>query len=312
MSKKALYTAIKWLFVIAAFSYLAYKLISFDRYDEFLEQWRQTPASRFWWLTVVFALLPVNWLMESVKWKLLVAPVQRLSFAESLKGVLAGIATGFFTPNRIGDLVGRIAFLKPDSRIPGITLSLVSSLTQNITIMLCGIPACILFFSRERGDNHIGHYILLCVVLLLVLGVFYFSLPFLAKKLGETKLGKKIHDFIDFLSNYSLRYLLRVMLVSIVRYAVFSFQFYCMLRFFSVDLTAWQALLSIPLYYLFVTFTPSLAFSEAAVRASYAMMVIGAFSPQTVNIALAGMAIWFVNWALPLVAGSVVLLRSKN
>ncbi len=84
-----------------------------------------------------------------------------------------------------------------------------------------------------------------------------------------------------------------------------------MLRFFDVQLTPWQALLAIPTNYLFVTFTPSLAFSEGALRASYAVFVLGFFSPQTVNIALAGVFIWVVNWVIPLLAGSVIMLRSK-
>lgn len=313
MSKKAVYSAIKWLFVIAAFGYLAYKLITFDQYDEFVEQWQQTPATRFWWLAGVFFLLPFNWLLESVKWMHITAHIQKLTFVQSLKGVLSGITTGFFTPNRIGDLVGRIMFLSSQNRASGITLSLLNSLTQNLTIIFCGIPACVLLFSQSNNmTSDVRKYLLIAVVLLVLLALFYFFLPALSGKIKNVGAGKKINEFISCLADYSLMDLLIIMLISFLRYAVFSTQFFFMLRFFDVHLTLWQAMLAIPTNYLFVTFTPSVAFSEAALRASYAIFVIGFFSGQTINIALAGVGIWFVNWVIPLLAGSVVMLRSKE
>ena len=84
-----------------------------------------------------------------------------------------------------------------------------------------------------------------------------------------------------------------------------------MLRFFGIHLIVWQALIAIPTNYLFVTFTPSLAFSEAAVRSSFAMLTIGAFSGQTVSIALAGMCIWIINFVFPMLAGTVLMVK-KN
>jgi len=101
------------------------------------------------------------------------------------------------------------------------------------------------------------------------------------------------------------------MAISLLRYLVFCFQFFLMLRFFGVQLELWQALIAIPANYLFVTFTPSVAFSEAAVRSSYAVLFIGAFSGQVVGIALAGMCIWMVNFVFPMLVGSVVMLKSK-
>ncbi|NDV47087.1 UPF0104 family protein [Paludibacter sp. 221] len=312
MSKKNIYTIIKWVFVVAALAYLAYKLISFDQYDEFIVQWRQTPPTRFWWLAAVFLLLPLNWALEALKWKVIVANIEKISFKTAIKSVLAGITTGFFTPNRIGDLVGRVLFLESHNYKPGVTLSLLNSLTQNLTIIFCGIPACILFFSAHTNAfPNVWLYITLCVFLLIILAVFYFYLPRISVKSGNTRFGAKIKDFTDCLSGYSTISLLKVILISFVRYVVFSTQFYFMLSFFDVQLTPWQALLAIPTNYLFVTFTPSFAFSEAVIRASYAVFIIGFFSGQTVNIALAGVAIWFVNWVIPLLSGSVILLQSK-
>lgn len=313
MSKKTIYNIIKWLIVVAAFGYLGYKLFTFDKYDEFIEQWRQTPPARFWWLIAVFLLLPVNWLLESAKWQLIILRIQKIKFIEAFKGVFAGITAGFFTPNRLGDMFGRIIFLEKDNRASGITLSLLNSLTQNLIIILCGVPACIVFFLQRNGSftNDIGLFIGISAVLLVLLGLFYFFLPTLSLRVQKIKIGSKINKFTACLSLYSTKDLLKIMAVTFFRYLIFSTQFFCMMHFFGIDLSAWQAVISIPTNYLFVTLTPSIAFSEMAVRASYSIFIFSAFSDQTINIALAGAAIWVVNWVIPLIVGSVITLRSK-
>ena len=301
------------LFLIAAYSFLAYKLVTFNQYTEFLNQWRHMPLSQFWWLAAVFLFLPFNWLIESVKWKMMTKHVQKLSLKFSIKAVLAGISTGFFTPNRMGEMVGRVMFLNPENRKSGVTLSLVNSMTQNIIMTFCGIPTCIIFFSVTAGKMkfNLDLYLLIVGVFLTCMFLLYFFLPKLSKLLKNNRLGSKIKEFTDCLAAFSILELIQIMLVSLFRYVVFCIQFSFMLHFFGIELTVWQMLISIPTSYLFVTFTPSFAFSEVAVRGSFAVLIIGAFSNQTVSIALAGMCIWIVNFVIPMLVGSAFLVKSR-
>lgn len=303
-----------YIFIIAAYSFLAYKLITFNQYAEFLNQWKQMPLSQFWWLAAVFLFLPFNWLIESLKWKMMTIHIQKLSLKFSIQAVLAGISTGFFTPNRVGEMVGRILFLKPENRKSGVTLSLVNSITQNIIMTFCGIPACIVFFSVTSGKMkfNLNLYLLMVGLFLIGLCLLYFFLPKLSKLLKKSRLAPKIKEFSDCLSAFSFSELIRIMLISLFRYVVFCIQFSFMLRFFGVELSSWQMLISIPTTYLFVTFTPSFAFSEVAVRGSLAVLIIGTFSNQTVGVALAGMCIWLVNFVIPMLVGSVVMMFNKQ
>jgi len=304
----------KVLIVLASYSFLAYKLFTFHQYDDLAAQWKQMPLSRTAWLAGFLTLLPLNWYLESLKWKMLTSRVQKIDINTSVKSVLSGISTGFFTPNRIGELVGRIAFLQPANRKAGVTLSLMNSLTQNIVMTLGGVPACILFFTYTAGklQPDIVHFVLITMIGILVFGLIYFTLPRWSLQVRKSRLSSGIKTFTDCLSGYNLKDLWQIISVSFIRYCVFCIQFYFMLRFFNIDLTPWQALLTIPTTYLFVTFTPSLAFSEAAVRSSYAVLVIGAFSGQVVNIALAGVCIWAVNFIIPMLIGSVIMIREKT
>ena len=310
----SLVSLLKWIVLPAAFSFLAYKLLTFNQYDELLEQWKQLPLSQFWWLGGVFVLLPLNWLLEASKWKQLVSKIQILSLWNALKGVMAGISTGFLTPNRVGELVGRVLYLDADNRKAGVTLSLVNSLTQNIILVLCGVPASALFLSASHGKIELNStlYLIILIVSLLIFGGIYFQLPRLSSMFKQSRYSEKIKAFTDCLSSYTKKDLLQIMLISLMRYCVFCTQFFFMLRFMGVELSVWQALISIPTTYLLVTFTPSLAFSEVAVRSSYAVLVIGVFSGQVVSIALAGMCIWLVNFVIPMLAGAVVLAGGKK
>jgi uncharacterized membrane protein YbhN (UPF0104 family) len=301
------------LILILSYSFLVYKLITYDHYNEFFAQWKQMPLSQLWWLAAVIVLLPVNWMFETVKWQLLTSGIQKINFKSSLKAVLAGISAGFFTPNRVGEFVGRLMFLNKENRKAGLTLSLVNSLTQNLIMVLCGVPACILFYTSTSGNrNHtIWLYLILLTVCLLIMGMFYFLLPKLSLGIKKIRFYGQIKAFTDCLSDFSFKDLTQIIVVSLVRYTVFCLQFFFMLRFFGIELSSVQALLAIPTNYLFVTFTPSMAFSEAAVRSSFAVLTIGAFSAQIVNIALAGMCIWLVNFVIPMLAGSLVMLK-KN
>ncbi len=307
------YNLAKWLIVVAAYVYLAYKLLTFSQYPDLVEQCSNVSLSRLWWLVGIVVLLPLNWLLEAVKWQRLTANVQSLSLFTSIKAVLAGISTGFFTPNRVGELVGRVMFLSEDNRKSGVTLSLVNSLTQNLIMALCGAPACLLFFTQTNGtvEANITHYLLFVVGFLVLFGLFYFALPRLSRHFKSNRFAQIILPFTDCLAGYSFWQLAAIILISLVRYLVFCVQFFFMLRFFGVHLAPWQALIAIPTTYLFVTFTPSFAFSEAAVRSSYAVLVIGAFSGQVVSIALAGLCIWLINFVIPMMVGSVVMVRKK-
>jgi len=311
MSKNRIYTIVKWLFAIIAYGYLAYKLISFEKYDELFVTWKQIPTDKYAWLAAVFVLLPLNLFLEASKWIRLIKNTISISVSSAIKSVLAGICSGFFTPNRIGEVIGRISYLPSSCYAQGLTLSIVNSITQNLTILICGIPASIVFFMfvyNSDISSAMGVYIAVLGICVLIFCLLYFRLP----RLFKTKRFAKIKRFTDCLSDYSTNDLLKIMLISLVRYSVFCIQFFCVLSFFGVEITAWQALIAIPANYLFITFTPSFAFSEVAVRSSYAVLFVGMFSSNTVSIIFAGVLIWFINTVIPMLIGSIFFIKSKQ
>jgi hypothetical protein len=223
------YTVLKWLLMIGAYAFLIYKLACFDGYADFADYWKTMQPPRFWWLLLVFLLLPANWMLEAVKWEFLVSKIQKIRFVEALKAVLAGVSTGFFTPNHVGEIVGRIVCLPEGKRKQGFSLSVLSALTQSIVKTIFGIPALILFFAhtQKTAINGFHLYIIIVALCLLALTGVYFLTPVIAVRFSGAKTGRKLSGFVSFLSEYSFRDLFVTLLLAMLRYLVFSFILCC-------------------------------------------------------------------------------------
>ena len=308
--KIELLTVLKCLIMLAAYGYLGYVLFTFKKYDELFFSIKQATFLQISWLLVVIVLLPLNLFLESEKWRLIVSKTEKINLSNAFKAVLAGFASGFFTPNRTGEFLGRIIFLQKTHRKVGVVYSVMNSLTQNLILVVCGLPAAVIYFIvvNKHISPDMEMYFFAVTSIFIALVIFYFALPVLAK----TKIWRRFLSFSSDIRQYSRKDLVQILSFSLMRYAVFSIQFYAMLYFFGVELEGWQALIAIPANYLFVTFTPSLAFSEAAVRSSYAVILIGAFSDQLAGIAFAGFALWFINFGLPMLTGSLILAKTKR
>jgi len=308
MSKKNF--LFKWLILIAAYLYLGYKLFTFNQYDVLLEQFKLMPITNIGWLILVLIIMPINWLIEAFKWKKIVSKSQILSVKTAYKAVLAGCSTGFFTPNRIGDMVGRLLFLDPANRKMGISYFLVNSLSQNIAIILLGLPAAILFFTLVSNVISVGftYYIAGIILLFLAISILLFVLP----RLAISNRTNRLSSYIQAFKYFKTLDFIKILALSLFRFTIFCVQFYFMLLFWDVNLSVWQALLVIPTNYLFITFTPSLAFSEPAIRSSYAVLFIGSFLNQAPAIAFAGFALWLINYAFPMLFGAVFLVKKQQ
>jgi hypothetical protein len=303
---------LKWVILVVSYSYVIFLLINYDQYAELAHQLSNTTSLQILWLLLAIILLPVNLLVESSKWQYIVSKSQTLSAKNALKSVLLGFSTGFLTPNRAGDMLGRMTYLEPENRKQGVVYSLLNSYTLTLVLASIGLPASILLYLKVKntslfGDN-MAFYFWVIFLGISVAILVYFVLPQILKSIKN----KRIKKFSIGIEQFSKANLMYILLFSLLRYGVFCFQFYAILNFFGVNLELWQALIAIPANYLFVTFTPSLAMSETAIRSSYAVIFIGIFSDQLINIALAGTLIWLINYGFPMMTGSYLLAKKSK
>ena len=305
------YPLFKWIIMIGAYGFLGYVLYNFDGYHDLGKQWERTTLSHTVWLLGIVALIPFNWLMEAAKWRYALSKLEKISIATAYKSVMTGITAGFFTPNRLGEFPGRVLHLKKENRLTGIVFGIIGTMSQTLVIFACGIPSSILFFSRNKSTLDPSGRMFFFLLFVIFFGFLYMSLPKISYWILKKGYFEKIKNLLQNITTFSAKHLMGLMGFSLWRYIVFGFQFYFMLRFCSVEISPTEAIISIATYYLFVTFTPSVAFSEAAVRGSLAIIFIGAYSHNTIGIMAAGIFIWLVNFVFPMVLGSIFLSKSK-
>ena len=305
---------VKWLIMLAAYGFLIYKLANIEYWTELQNTFREISFQRFLFLIAVVMLMPINWLLEARKWQKLTEKSVFISLKTSIKSVLGGLSTGYITPNRIGDFAGRVLFLPKESRLTGIILSIVNSLTQNIVITIFGLTGAVVYFTQHYGTGNFSDYLLWIGIGFGLSLLLYFSFPKLAQKIKTGTLSLKIRKMLQSISSFKFWDLMVVIFISIIRYLVFCTQYYLLLQFFGITVPLHQALIAIPTMYLLITFTPSLAAAEPAVRGSYAVLILSVFSSNEIGIMLTGILIWLINFVVPMVIGTILIgmIKSTN
>jgi hypothetical protein len=308
------YKWIKVVIMVCAYGYLAYMLVHFDNYDTFTTNFTDITLHKLFFFVFVLLLLPINLLLESIKWQTLVSVMQKIPIVTAYKSVLAGITTGFFTPNRIGEPLGRIMYLDSQNRSQAIALSYVGGFGQSFATFLCGIIAgFFLIFSPAFSEYQDSTGMQTGAVLFLLMFIsLYFSLPYLCRKITKISKFDKVNHLLEAISYISVKRLIVVSALSVSRYILYVYQYYFLLLFFGVEISMYEALVAIPINYLLVSITPSIAFAELGIRGSYAIIIIGAFTHNAPAVALAGVTVWLINYVVPMIAGSLLLTAKKK
>ena len=308
LDKISLLTIIKVVIMVGAYGYLAYMLITFDHYGELRDRFCGMSGTQATLFIAVLLLMPVNWGLEALKWRTLVRQLQPFTLAQAYRSVLMGLASGFFTPNRILDPVGRVLMLEDENKAKGVLYSLVQTLAQSFASCVFLAVALMLLPSANilPADVPLSTLNWVAGVFITVITLLYFTMPLWAPKV-RYKRSEKIDNVLRAMAEITYPVLIKVSLTSIVRYAVYSLQYFLMLRFMAVDITSFQALILIPINYFLISVTPSVSFSELGIRGAFAMLLLGAVTTNTVGAAMAAVTVWAVNYIIPVITGSTLV-----
>lgn len=295
------------LLITAAYGYLAYVLLTFDRYDELLAHFREAG----WWewsaLALCIGLFPLNIWAEAWKWRYLLKDLEPLTMREAQKQVYFGFVGAFLTPERLGDYPARVTRIADkDKWLPAITLGFAGSIALSVVNISCGIVALLLSGVEIPGMSTSG-VLSMAAAFILFFIVLLFLLPQIARYLsGRREWGKTMRRFLDAVRSFPPMRFPALVGQSLVRYAVYALQLLLVLVFCGVDLPPATYLIVIPLHYLFVTLTPTIPAADAAVRGGVGALIFGFFTPNTAGVALATILLWLINSILPMLVGTLV------
>ncbi|RLD90060.1 MAG: hypothetical protein DRJ09_05345 [Bacteroidetes bacterium] len=281
----------------------------------------------FWLLlTIVIMLIPANIVLETFKWKFLISKLENVSFINAFKAVLTGITVSMFMPNRTGDYFGRVFILKKADRFQAILSTMLGSMAQLITTILFGFVS--VAFLYPQFVNLVDFSIWLYVGLLILLVIAAFTIVFaylefaaftdILKRITGREY-RRIEKYAQVFSWYHSRELLKVLLFSIFKYLVFSFQFFLLLKAFGVTINYFESMLLIAMVYLLMSIIPTIALSEIGIRGSVSiyvfetwMQMTGAWSDSSaIGVVTASSLLWLVNLAFPALIGLAFVFSLK-
>ena len=291
--------ALQWGIALAAYCFLGYTLCTFEHYSDFALFFSGASGRHYVALVVCLVLMPLNLLLEAWKWQTLLKPIEVIGIGEAMRQVCYGMAGAFVTPYRIGDYPARVLLLKDKSHyVPAMTLAVVGSVALTAVILMLGIPAFALSFTdfqgyfTGNGQTYLWLVSLLLGVVLLVLAL----VPFMGKRYGIKYSDCGI-----------------ILLQSLLRYFCFSLQLWLILYACGVVLSPMVSIVSIPLYYLFVTVTPNMPIADVGIRGAWAVFVFGRYMHDVqASIILATTCLWVINTLLPVLFGAVGVRCSRS
>ncbi|MGZ4056900.1 MAG: lysylphosphatidylglycerol synthase domain-containing protein [Bacteroidia bacterium] len=263
------------------------------------------------YISAILILMFANWGLEALKWKLLIDPLESITFSSSFKSVFAGITVSIFTPNRTGEFAGRVFFLQKADKIQATVMSLAGSVLQLGVTIIAGVVAYFIlenkYYDYFKTEQFISGTSILLLLSLLVLIVVIIFIVF---KLKDHKIIR-LKKYTNVFKMHSKNRLSFIFYLSGIRYIVFSIQYYLALKIFGITGGITIIFSLIALTFFVTSAIPTFALSEIAVRAGVAIYFFETICQNRVAIVSSSLFLWIINLALPALIGSIFVWKLK-
>jgi hypothetical protein len=265
---------------------------------------RLTNLSIFSWIGLVSVaiLMPLNWLIEAAKWKFLLNSFSKISIYKSLEAVLSGLTFGFVTPRSIGDYLGRAIFLDVPERMKAVLPTIISRISQLVPTLIGGSLGTIFLLGKTTQVPFIGAWGL--ILFMGTMGIFIFFSRERQYLWGIFLTSKTVH--------YQWSDYFRVLLLSFLRYMVFSLQFIIVLKIVGAEGSLLLLFAGVTWIFLVKSILPSFNFlSDLGIREFSAILFFEAFNMPLEPVLIASIFIWVINILFPSILGLFVIGKSK-
>lgn len=309
--KNYLILALKIAIVCISLWVIYRQVIVKENFSQSLNEYRVLLKERHTWviLSVLILMMFFNWLIEAVKWRVLMSKIQKVSLGLSLSAIFSGITVSFFTPNRIGEYAGRVLHLDSPGRIKAVLATLVGSMNQLLITVVAGVLALLITMKAPLSDMRFVYSIIcgISIVALTGIVVFYFNVSQFYSFLHRIKFLKRFDKYTEVFTFYHRKELSKITLLSAVRYLVFTTQYVLLLYLFDVDIDILTAYRLIFLIFLIMAIVPTFALAELSIRGSVALYFMSPLSSDSTGIVAASFSLWFINLVIPAIIGAFTL-----
>jgi MFS family permease len=299
--KRIGFLIVKLIIVFGAFYFIYQKLISNQllTIEQLKNQFLILFSHSIWLVILVLICTDVNWLLEIIKWKKLASVEKKVSFFEAFEQSLASLTVSMITPNRIGEYGAKALFFEIEKRKNIMGLNLIGNLSQlafTIFFGSIGITFFLLNFTVKIPKVTIQNSLILAVILVVLI---YFRKQF------------KVNKIKIFLTKISKKTYFSILSLSVLRYLIFTHQFYFLLVLFGVELDYFTSLFLIFTIYLLASILPSLTIFDWAIKGSVAIFLFSFVNVNELTIVTITMLMYLLNFAIPAILGSIFVLNFK-
>ena len=308
-TKQFFLVLIKLSIVVGAFYFIYNKITSnenleFSNFVDFLSK-----NDRFSAKTTVFLLILTvfNWFLEILKWQALVSFVKKISIYNALEQSLGSLTASLFTPNRVGEYGAKIMYFPKAQRKKIALMNVFSNSFQMTITVVLGIIGLSFFIQKYDPDINYYKVARFLGIILLVTFLVFFSL----KKNVFAIRGFSVEKIIAYTKTLPLELYMKGLGLSLLRYLVFSFQFYFLLYLFGVDVSYFNAMIVITSMYFLASVIPSIFIFDVIVKGSVAVYLFDIVGVNELTTLSVIMIMWLLNFVLPSIIGAIFVVSFK-
>jgi uncharacterized membrane protein YbhN (UPF0104 family) len=296
------WNALRLTLALGSLLYLSYKLrADFPRWFS-----EDGIAWNFAYIIPALAFMPLNWLLEGLKWRFIGRRLGAGRGVSLVQPLLAGISVSIFTPNRVGEIAGRLLVLPVSLRWPMGLASVLGSYAQLMVTLIAGCLAAAFLGTEVLHMQSL--FSILAFTASAALIIAYLGSAFLIRFSFSGLFKKRLKNWRKMLHQTGPRLLLQAAGWSFLRYAVFVLQFWWLLKAMGHPVGILTGSGLIALSFLTSTLVPKFAFSEIGARGSAAVFFLSFAADMPTEILAASSLLWFLNVGTPALIGVIPLI----
>ncbi len=306
-TKQFFFVLIKLSIVFGAFYFIYKKLTTNDNLDfsVFVDFLSKNDIFSTKNIVLVLILSIFNWFFEILKWQNLVSFVKKISLKEASDQSLGALTASLFTPNRVGEYGAKAVYFSKSYRKRVLLLNLLGNVAQMSITVLLGVIGFITFVNKYNIEISYFKISRLLILIVMVIGFSVFGI----KQNRYRIKGFSIERITDYIRDIPAKIHALNIIYAIIRYLIFSFQFYFLLGIFDVELPYFDAMIVITSMYLLASIIPSIFIFDVVIKGSIAVYLFSFLSINELTILSIITIMWLLNFVLPSIFGSYYVLN---
>ncbi|MGO3237357.1 MAG: hypothetical protein ACTIKA_03710 [Psychroflexus halocasei] len=296
-TKQIFIKGLQLVFAIICLLYIFYEISAEEQYVNILVAYQEniTLTHKILLLSSMLLFSVLNWSFEFSKWKISVSHFRQISFFKAAYHSFTSHSIAIFTPQRIGDYAAKLIFFQKRNRKKVLLANFRASFSQLMSTIIFGFVA--LFYFVKYYGLELNNTIMYSILILVILSA---TILFFTKENFQNKIKSLLIK--------RPKQLMLLITLSLIKHLVFSHQYFFLLNFIT-EVDYLEAMMAINLMYLFASFLPSFFIIDFAIKGSVAIFIFNYLGVSATAVGLVSFIMWFLNFALPAIIGTVLLSR---